>query len=248
MLFEGNRIQYLSVTDSTNLALWRRADEAPAPPEGSIIQAGFQTNGRGQQGNAWHSGAGENLLFSIMLKPVFIPPSRQFLLNKTIALAIFDALNTICPERDFRIKWPNDIIVEGRKLVGTLIENRIMGQQIELTVAGIGININQQSFPSDIPDATSIRLLSGKKQDINLCLRQVVEKLHKYYEALRRGDQASIHKSYLDHLYGFRQKKRFMIGGHVTEATICGVDEYGKLLLESGGRQVAYGMKEIAFL
>ncbi len=241
---------YLQETDSSNKELWRMIEAATElPPEGTVVQAGMQTAGRGQGSTVWLGEPNKNLLFSVLLKPTFLPPAAQFMLNKCIALAIRDALSVLCKQQPFTIKWPNDIYCKGGKIAGTLIENRIMGKTCELTVAGIGININQSLFPPDIPHATSLKLLTASDHDIDQCRQEVVKYIDTYYCALKKGNYKEISDVYLQHLLGYNKLLKFMINGMVTQARINGVDPYGKLLLTTNeGVTHACGNKEITFL
>lgn len=240
---------FLRETDSTNRELWRMIEAGETPEEGTIVQAGLQTAGRGQGNTHWVSEAGKNLLFSILLKPLFLSPTLQFMLNKCIALAIRESMAVICEEHSFLIKWPNDILTDGKKIAGTLIENRIMGKTYEISVAGIGVNINQCGFPPDISNPVSLKMLTGKDYDIGYCLQRVRNKIQFYYNILRHGDIGCIDNAYLDNLLGFGKQMQFAKDGHVVEGMIAGVDEYGKLMLkDTEGRLQTYGMKEIEFL
>lgn len=222
---------------------------AELPLEGTVVQAGMQSAGRGQGNTVWVGEPNKNLLFSLLLKPTFLPPTDQFMLNKCIALAIRDALSLICKQQPFAIKWPNDIYCKGGKIAGTLIENRIMGKTCELTVAGIGININQSLFPPDVPNATSLKLLTGSDHDIDHCRREVVRQADICYSALKKGNDKEINDAYLQHLWGCNKRMKFLINGMVTKAMITGIDPHGKLLLTTiDGVTHACGTKEVAFL
>ncbi len=235
-------------TDSTNKELWRMIEAGEAPGEGTVVQAGYQTAGRGQAKTHWVSEAGKNLLFSILLKPVFLSPGRQFMLNKCIALSIRDAMASLCQGHAFLIKWPNDILSGGKKIAGTLIENRIMGKTYEISVAGIGVNINQCRFPPGIPSPASLKMLTGKDYDIDRCLQQVKMKIQSYYNMLRQDDTACIDKAYLDNLLGYGERIQYTRKGRTSAGTVAGVNEYGKLLLKDDeGRLQTFGMKEIEF-
>ncbi len=134
-------------------------------PEGAIVSAEYQTTGRGQGSNIWESENGKNLLISIILYPSIIYPASQFLISMALSLGICDFLKRFIP--DCSIKWPNDIYVNDDKIAGILIENSIMGDKIESTIAGIGLNINQEKFLSDAPNPVSLSLITGKKYDLN---------------------------------------------------------------------------------
>lgn len=240
---------YLHRTDSTNKEIWRMIDAGGEPIEFTVVQAGYQSAGRGLGSTVWDSEAGKNLLFSILLKPRFLMPSGQFILNKCIALAIRDALASVCPTLRFTIKWPNDILAGDGKIAGTLIENRITGKQIEYSVAGIGININQQAFPPDIPNPVSLQMLTGKTIDPVLCMHAVVRELKARYERLRSGHTVQTGKDYLAHLLGYQEERRFLTGNKVISGTITGVDAFGRLQLDAtDGEKYTFDMKEIRFL
>ncbi len=239
---------YLHKTDSTNKELWRMIDQEIHPEEATVLQAGWQSEGRGQANTTWESKPGENLLFSVLLKPVFLKPSLQFLLNQCIAVSLRAGIAAMCKDHHFVIKWPNDIYVEGRKIAGTLIENRIMGKEISWTVVGIGININQTVFPDDIPHPASLRMLTGGDWDAGSCLDEVMKQLLFHYQKLQSGNIDYVREHYLRHLWGFQNKMHFIREGQSMIATVRGVDENGKLLLENQhGSIKAFDIKEIQF-
>lgn len=246
---EPEHIVVLGETDSTNLELWRRIDRGEVLPEGFVLWAGMQTAGRGQAGTKWYGEANKNLSFSVILKPGFLPPSKLFMLNKCIALGIRAALEDLTDDSGFSIKWPNDILWQKGKIAGTLIENRIQGQTFELTVAGIGININQTVFPAAIPNPTSLALISGREYDIAECLGQVFHQLITYYRYLKEGKETLINKAYMEQLLGLGEWMHFRHQDKNIKAMICGVNEYGKLILKNEDHQYSeHGMKEVELL
>ncbi len=226
-------------------------DSGEIDAEGSVVHAGVQHSGRGMGNTSWQSEPGKNLLFSVLLKPVFIEPAWQFLLNKCIALSLREALSFVCSEADFIIKWPNDIYSGGGKISGTLIENRIMGKTLEMSVIGVGININQEAFPSDIPRPVSLKLLSGREFSVNGCLKAIYSVLLQNYLLLKedpQGRAAIIEESYTKNLMGYGKVMSFKMGGRELKAEVCGVDRYGKLLIrDNKGNTHACGTKEVEF-
>ena len=152
----------LHETESTNSFLHEQLMSEKLP-EGSVVTADYQTKGRGQRGSSWQSEAGENLLMSIVVYPDFLKASEAFVLSKCIALATCDLLADY--SNQVRIKWPNDILIEGKKVAGILIENILRGADIYATIAGIGINFNQQVFEVGLNSATSVFINSGVKAD-----------------------------------------------------------------------------------
>ena len=167
--------------DSTNNEAIRKAGSLDNM---SVIAASHQTAGRGQRGNAWHAEAGENLTFSIFLR--FRTPSDdregsfpeimaadQFVLSETATLAQCRFLKR--KGIDARIKWPNDIYAGNRKISGMLVENSLNGKYLATSVIGIGLNVNQTCFPPELPNPTSMSLLTGSHYELGTLLGEFME-------------------------------------------------------------------------
>lgn len=163
-------IRWYDTVESTN-------DEARRLIEGldnlSVIAARCQTAGRGQGDHKWHSRSGENLTFSVVLKfsegsatggseGLLAPLAARdaLLITQTVTLAL--RLYLLEKGVKARIKWPNDIYVDGLKICGILIENILHGPQVAASIVGIGLNLNQSDFPSDLPNPVSLSLLTGR--------------------------------------------------------------------------------------
>ena len=222
-----------------------------------------QTAGIGQRGNHWHSAPGENLTFSLVLKPTWLPAERQFKLTQAISLATTDFLATYHLPHTTHIKWPNDIYVGNRKICGTLITARLTTLAIKQSnnqafkhsniqaiiataICGIGLNVNETLFPDWVPNPTSLRLLTGKSHDLGEALRALLQCIERRYMALRDG--ADIEAEYLGLLLGRGEAKRYTHLGQPVTATITGVDEYGRLLLTAeDGSQLCCNMKELSY-
>ena len=141
-------ITWAEVVDSTNSWASR---EMSVIDKMSVFAALYQTAGRGQRGNKWHSATGENLTFSIVLRfgnslTGNVRAMDQFIITEVSALAVADFLTD--KGADVRIKWPNDIYVRDRKICGMLIENSLRGDEVATSIVGIGINLNQRDFPA----------------------------------------------------------------------------------------------------
>jgi BirA family biotin operon repressor/biotin-[acetyl-CoA-carboxylase] ligase len=150
---------------------------------------------------------------------------------------------------DCKIKWPNDIYVNNDKIAGLLIENSIMGDLIENTIAGIGLNINQDKFLSDAPNPVSLRMITGKDYDLNTCLNQLASDLDKRYKQLISGNLIQIKEEYVLSLYrlnewcNYRDKKGHYCG------RIKSIAEYGNLMIEpESGKIKEYSFKEVDFI
>ena len=131
----------------------------------SVLSALEQTDGRGQHGNKWSSQPGENLTFSIVIKDFRIKSNEQSAISQVTALSLTDFLES--HEISAKIKWPNDIYVGDEKICGILIENALMGQEIDWSIIGIGLNVNQLIFPNDLPNPTSMGLCNKNKYPYN---------------------------------------------------------------------------------
>ena len=173
---------HLEETDSTNTYL-KNLPRDPEQPYVAVM-ADYQTAGRGQRGNQWHSARGQNLLCSIRHHPTFLRPEQQFVLSQLIALAIVEGLSEILPDANehLRIKWPNDIYWNDSKLCGILIEYELSATAIEQAIIGFGLNVNQTHFGEASGDTTlrlpshniigasyrpvSLRLITEKEFDV----------------------------------------------------------------------------------
>ncbi|MCX6329107.1 MAG: biotin--[acetyl-CoA-carboxylase] ligase, partial [Bacteroidia bacterium] len=152
-----------STNDQASLLL-----KTESPPEGTVIYTDSQSAGRGQKDNKWESDEGKNLLISIILYPKSIAPENQFYISMAVSLGICDFIDSFFPGS--KIKWPNDIYIKNDKIAGILIENSILGETIENSVAGIGININQEKFSDVVPNPVSIKMVTGNEYDRVICL------------------------------------------------------------------------------
>ena len=161
----GREIIVLEQTDSTNDAIWRVAsDVLPSTPEGLVVFAEHQADGRGQRGNRWESTAGKGLWFSILLRPeISLTDSGQ--LTIWAIEAIFDVIRSELGLEPV-IKLPNDVRLNGRKVAGVLVEMRAQDDAPHVAVVGIGINVNQcgDDFPAELQDrAISLAMALGRQ-------------------------------------------------------------------------------------
>lgn len=210
-----------------------------------------QTAGIGQRGNHWHSAPGQNLTFSLVLHPAFLPAARQFCLTQALSLGIKDFIESIVSIYPIvtiaSIKWPNDIYVDGHKICGTLVSTRLQGNAIASAVCGIGLNVNEREFPSWVPHPTSLGLLTGQNYALESLLRQLLACIEKRYNDLKTGIDPE--PEYLAHLMNLHVPARYIYNKEEIAATITGVDPHGRLLLTAAdGRSLSCGMKEIQFV
>jgi len=244
-LFVGQHRVTLSAVDSTNSYLKEALSNSAPFPEGTVIMAEEQFAGRGQASNSWISDPGKNLTFSILLKPVFLQPSRQFELNKAISLALNDVLNGYFPGLA-RIKWPNDAYIGDKKIAGVLIENMVQGSQIKHCIVGIGLNVNQQQYPSELPNATSFYKILQSDVDLTTVLGEICSAIERRYLQLRAGNDLTA--EYVSQLYRLRQPASFRVESQFQTGTITGITDSGLLEIEIDGIKRQFGLKEVEFI
>ena len=237
----------LNEVDSTNNYLKELLSNSKPVPEGTVIMAESQYAGRGQQQNKWHSEDGKNLTFSLLLKPAFLALPQQYELTRAISLGVVTALQQ-ATGKNIQIKWPNDIYYGDRKLGGILIENMVQGTQIKNAIIGIGLNINQDSFPDWVPNPTSVKQILHADYDLKLLLSQICSYIEAWYLKLKAGKLAEIQQQYLANLYWLNQEHDFKADEIIFKGTIIGVRDNGLLVLSTQNGERAFNLKQIQFL
>ncbi|MFD3273469.1 biotin--[acetyl-CoA-carboxylase] ligase [Paenibacillus dendritiformis] len=180
----GNRLRILEKTESTQneAAAWAKE----GVPEGAVVLAEEQTGGRGRQGHVWHSPAGKGVWMSIILRPRIPLPYTPHL-TLLGAVAMFRAMKKLT-SAPLGIKWPNDILTDGKKVAGILLESAAEDERLLYVIAGIGISVNLDSadFPEELQErATSLKIVTGQEVDraslVAACLQEL-EQLYRLYE------------------------------------------------------------------
>ncbi len=235
----------LDTIDSTNnYAMWL-IDADTAQP-GLTIVAKQQSKGKGQRGKLWTGVEGESLLMSIVIAPKY-PIDEQFSFNMSVSLAISEVLQHMYERWDVSIKWPNDIIINDKKAGGVLIENVIRGDKWVYSVVGIGINVKQQSFPNELPFATSLH----KEGAHNIKIATLVEELREWvlkYTA-KYLPVENLVKQYHEVLYRKGANQRFMMNKNEIIANVNGVTTDGLLQLKlADGNIVNYNHGALEWL
>lgn len=206
-----------------------------------------QYAGRGQQQNRWHSDPGKNLTFSLLLNPGFLPVTQQFDLTRAVSLGIIDALEPFLGNQ-LKIKWPNDIYYADGKLGGILIENLIQGNHIKNSVIGIGLNINQDSFPAEVPNAVSLKQILHRDYDLKFLLSEICKNIEAAYLNLKAGRFELVRKAYTERLYWLNEDKMFKSNNRVFKGSIKNVKDDGLLIVNNGILDEEYNFKGIEFL
>jgi BirA family biotin operon repressor/biotin-[acetyl-CoA-carboxylase] ligase len=216
--------------------------------EGDVVWADFQTAGRGQRGHEWHSRKGENLTFSVVLEPTFVPIAEQFAVSEVVALSLVDMLAEYGIEA--KIKWTNDIYVGDRKLVGILIEHSLAPTSLRRTIVGVGINVNQTEFDASLPNPVSMVQLLDRELNAEEVLQCFLKHLQENYEHLREGGAKSLHNRYNELLYRKNEYHTYALpSGEKFQAKIVGTAPSGALRLENeDGSAKYYLFKEVEFV
>ena len=193
----------LDSTDSTQTEVQRLA--AQGAPEGAVVTACHQRAGRGQRGHEWWDDPGESLLVSVLLRPA-APPAAAPQLSLVAGLAVAEALAAAGVVA--RIRWPNDLLVDDRKVCGILAEassgragdGASGAERLHHVILGIGINLNQTRFPESLADrATSLRLVTGRVHDRDAVLAALLEQIERHYGTWQTGGFAALRAAWLAH-------------------------------------------------
>ncbi len=225
----GNKVYHYEEIDSTNLEAKRLSEQGA--PNGSVIVADRQTDGRGRRGRNWESATVGNLYFSILLKPD-IEVQKTSMLTLVAALAVLKACEDAAGIRA-QIKWPNDIVVDGKKLVGILTELNLLPEGGYQVIVGVGINVVKQVFSEEIAaTAISLEEASGKevaKEDLLKAVLAGFEEL--YLQFCEDGNMSRLLEAYNGKLVNKDQEVRVLepTGEYIGRA--LGINEEGELLV-----------------
>jgi BirA family biotin operon repressor/biotin-[acetyl-CoA-carboxylase] ligase len=246
-LFIGRNLITLKEVDSTNTFLKDALSKSTPLLEGTVIMADKQLAGRGQTGNSWISEAGKNLTFSILLNPVFLPIERQFDLNMALSLALNDFFNKY-ELKGAAIKWPNDSYLKNKKIAGILIENILQGNRIKHAIIGIGLNVNQEDFPANLKNVTSLK--QALHQDYNLMqiLGEICDFIEARYLQLKAGNINKLRDEYLSKLYLKDENALFRFNSEIQNAIIRDITASGQIVLETSSGLQYLNNKEIEFI
>ncbi len=226
----GKKVFFYPSIDSTNIKAFELARSGE--PEGTVVIADAQSNGKGRIGRRWESPPGVNVYTSIILRPD-CPPQAAQNLTFLSAVAVAEAVGAVCPGRP-TVKWPNDILIDSRKVAGILLEMDSEADRVHFVIAGIGVNVNMKAMM--LPDpvrsiATSLAEKSGHEVDRTHFVRTLyasVEKWYKIYLMEGFGPILSAWKGYFD----AEGKPVKVISFNRSISGICaGVDESGALLV-----------------
>lgn len=242
---EHHNVIHVKECDSTNNTL-EEINKTGKQEEGTILWSDFQSTGKGQRGNKWESEKGKNLLFSMLLYPG-VKANEQFIVSQIVALAVAECLSSYT--EDITIKWPNDIYWKEKKICGILVENKLNGDNIEQSIAGTGININQNKFTSDAPNPISLSQITSERHSISDILYKVRANILDYNLQLQSGNINSIKKRYKDLLFRREGYHPYNDGKSDFTAKIKDIEPSGLLVLETeDGTERRFAFKEVKYI
>lgn len=235
----------LFTIDSTNNYAMAQA-HAGLAKHGTAYLAHHQTAGKGQRNKAWATRPGENITMSCVMEPEGPNASRPFLLSAAVALACYDLFNDYT-NGDMTIKWPNDIYWRDRKAGGILIENIYRASQWQFAVAGTGLNINQDSFPAELPNAVSLKQVTGRHYELTPLAKELCSRLdHRYRQFLQ--EDTRLMEEYNQALYKKDEKVKLKKDNAIFQTVVKRVTPMGQLITyDALERQFEFGEVEWVF-
>jgi BirA family biotin operon repressor/biotin-[acetyl-CoA-carboxylase] ligase len=246
---------FLEKTSSTNAFMLEMPEQECA---GAVVVAHEQTSGKGMGSNGWESSPGLNLTFSMGVDMSFLKAANQFLLSQAVPLGLLDVLDSILVGQTpkfasmglLSVKWPNDLVFDGRKLCGILINSSIRGTDMGVSVIGIGLNVNQMQFKDWPTHPISLKMILGKDVELEPLLHRLVEAVDERVQLLRTEEGAAkIKNDYLQRLYRYHQWGNYETQEGRVRLYIDGLDSFGRLITidETGNTQI-FDVKELKFV
>lgn len=214
-------------------------------PDKSVVLTFRQTEGRGQVGNKWESAPGKNISMTVAFRPQNLEAARQFAVSMVITLGCRDFISRHV--EGCTVKWPNDVYVGDKKMVGILIEHTVSGANVGMSLCGVGVNVNQQVFVSEASNPVSLAQLLGHELPLREVLAELLECIGKRYEQI--DNYYLLEHDFVQVLYRRYGEYDWKDKTGIFRASIIGVDEYGRLVLrDTAGKERVYGFKEVKYL
>jgi len=240
----NRRMIRLDTVESTNDYLNRLATDTDGGL--TVAVADYQSAGRGSGTNTWESERGQNLLFSLMVRPSSLTAGQMFSVSEVSALALLRTLTEY--GEGFSIKWPNDIYWHDGKIAGMLIENDLSGKAVKRCVVGIGLNVNQTVFPGGAPNPVSLARILGRAVDREAVLESFLSHFESLFARMEGGEYAGIHRLYKTCLYRRSGKHLYEDKNGEFLAETEDVEPTGRLVLRlADSTRRSYGFKEVKF-
>ena len=226
----GREVYFYEEIDSTNTQAKRLAEEGAV--SGTLVVSDCQTKGKGRRGRVWESPKGTALYMTLMIRPQ-IRPERASMLTLVIGLSVVQAIRNVL-KVEVGIKWPNDVVLNKKKLVGILTEMNAQMDYIEYLVLGVGINANTKEFPPEIQDkATSLQIELGYPVNRAELVAETMKCFENYYEIFEKTqDLSGLMEAYQEVLVNYNQPVRVLEPGNEYSGIARGINELGELLVE----------------
>ena len=226
----GREVYFYEEIDSTNTQAKRLAEEGAV--SGTLVVSDCQTKGKGRRGRVWESPKGTALYMTLMIRPQ-IRPERASMLTLVIGLSVVQAIRNVL-KVEVGIKWPNDVVLNKKKLVGILTEMNAQMDYIEYLLLGVGINANTKEFPPEIQDkATSLQIELGYPVNRAELVAETMKCFENYYEIFEKTqDLSGLMEAYQEVLVNYNQPVRVLEPGNEYSGIARGINELGELLVE----------------
>ena len=215
--------------------------------QGTVVVAEMQTAGKGRRGRVWDSPAGDNIYMSMLLRPQ-LEPDKAPMLTLVMAYSVAKVMLG-CGYQNVQIKWPNDLILSGKKVCGILTEMYIKDAGIDYVVIGVGVNVNTEEFSEELADkATSLYLETGRRQEKDSLIEQIVVTFEEMYEQfLREKDVSFIRESYNELLVNRGNEVKVLEDENAYVAAALGINSKGELLVrDADGKERAIFSGEVS--
>lgn len=233
----GRSMRGFDTVASTNTvaADWAR----DGAPEGSVVVTEYQSDGRGRHGRTWDAKKGQNLMFSVLLRPT-LAADRLGLITVAASVAVAETVDQFVSPHRTTLKWPNDVLLEGRKTCGMLLESSLSGParggRAEIVVLGVGLNVNQMSFPEALADtATSLRLTTGRSMPRVPLFARLLNRLEHRYDAVQAGNDEAVRTAFHDRLVSLGESRTLRVPDtdETVSGIVRGITDTGALRLET---------------
>lgn len=242
-LWAGKKRYHFTVTDSTNEQAKKLAWEGAV--HGTLVTADRQTNGKGRRGRSWESEESSGIYMSLILKPDMLPEHAP-MLTLVMAYSVSVAIRNLLKETETisYIKWPNDIVMNQKKICGILTEMELNQSNIAHIIVGIGINVNQKAFPKEITTASSLLLETGQNLQKEELIQEILRQFEKDYAVfLKTKDLKGIKEAYESLLINKNKQVMVLEPTGSWNGVAVGITDQGELIVDTkdGYRYVSSG-------
>ncbi len=245
-----NQVLYLDQVASTNSFLgdYLKSNH----PENFFAVLGYeQTAGRGQRGNSWFAERNKSLSCSIYLKNEGIHAKEQYIISKFTAYSLYICVKKFLPKtlsEGLKIKWPNDLYFQHKKLAGILIEHKLKGSSLEHSILGVGLNVNHEQFPQNLPNPISLKELTGQETPVEELLNSLIKTMKEQAQLLKIEHWAELNQAYMEALYRKEGLHLYEDKQGIFQAEIQGVADNGELILKKVNGTIGhYDIKDVQF-